>query len=96
MKKALLLTLLLALITVAGFSQTDRFWSANMDSRSSITTDKAVARLAYPKEFKLFNLNTEPLRQKLFTIVGVANQGRSTTISSVSYTHLTLPTKRIV
>ncbi len=81
MKKALLLTLLLALITVAGFSQTDRFWSANMDSRSSITTDKAVARLAYPKEFKLFNLNTEPLRQKLFTIVGVANQGRSTTIS---------------
>ena len=57
MKKNLLLTFLFALITSLGFSQTDRAWSANTESRSSIITDKAVARLAYPKEFKLFNLN---------------------------------------
>ncbi len=69
-KKAFLFTLLFALIATLGFSQTDQYWSANTQSRTSITTDKAVARLAYPKEFKLFNLNIDPLRQELFSIVG--------------------------
>jgi hypothetical protein len=81
MKKVLLLTLLFALFTTLGFSQADKFWSANTQSRSSITTDKAVARLAYPKEFKLFNLNIEPLRKELFTIVD--NQSKHSTIISL-------------
>ena len=70
MRKALLLTLMLGLISSLAFSQTDKFWSANNESRSTITTDKAVARLTYPKAFKLFNLNTELLKQELFSIVG--------------------------
>ncbi len=69
MKKVLLLTFLLALITVSGFSQTDKFWSANTENRSNIPTDKAVARLTYPKDFRLFNLNINPLRQELFSVV---------------------------
>ena len=61
---------MLGLISSLAFSQTDKFWSANNESRSTITTDKAVARLTYPKAFKLFNLNTELLKQELFSIVG--------------------------
>jgi len=80
MKKTLLLTVLFASITILGFSQSDRFWSENYGGRGSIVTDKAVARLSFPKEFKLFNLNTEPLRQALFSIVDKSAK-RSTVIS---------------
>ncbi|MFZ1785937.1 MAG: reprolysin-like metallopeptidase [Ferruginibacter sp.] len=69
MKKILLLSFLLVLISTLGFSQSDKFWSANTDLKSSIVTDKAVARQSFPKAFKLFNLNIEPLRQELFSIV---------------------------
>jgi hypothetical protein len=55
-------------------------WSANNESRSNIATDKAVARLSFPKEFKLFNLNIEPLRQQLFSIVGSNALQRSTVV----------------
>ncbi|MEO7263998.1 MAG: reprolysin-like metallopeptidase [Ferruginibacter sp.] len=81
MKKVLLLTITLALITSLGFSQADRFWSANNESQSNIATDKAVARLSYPKEFKLFNLNAIALRQELFTVVGINRMKTSTLIS---------------
>jgi hypothetical protein len=70
MKKVLLLTSLLVLIGIAAFSQTDKFWSANQENPGAIITDKAVARLSYPKDFKLFNLNAAPFRQELFAIVG--------------------------
>jgi hypothetical protein len=80
MKKTLLLTVMFVLIAALGFSQTGRYWSENSESRSSITTDKAVSRLAFPKEFKLFNLNIEPLRQQLFSIADNRN-GHTTTIS---------------
>jgi hypothetical protein len=81
MRKNLFLAALLLLIGIAGFSQSDPFWSVNTDNRSSITTDKAVARLSYPKSFKLFNLNIEPLRQELFSIVGNNPSKHSTLIS---------------
>jgi len=81
MKKTLSLTVLLVLTASLGFSQTDRFWSANNANRSNIVTDKAVARLSYPKEFKLFNLNTDPLRQELFSILDKKSSNNSTVIS---------------
>jgi hypothetical protein len=80
MKKTLLFTLGFTLVSVLSFSQTDRFWSVNTQSRSNITTDKAVTRLAYPKEFKLFNVNLESLKQQAFTAVGI-NAKQSTIIS---------------
>ncbi len=82
MKKVLLLTFTLALITSLGFSQADKFWSANNESRNKIATDKAVARLSYPKEFKLFNLDAPALRQELFTVVG-SNRMKSSTVISL-------------
>ncbi len=69
MKKKLLLTPLLGLLAISAFSQTDRFWSVNNESRNNIIPDKAVARLSYPKEVKLFNLNFEPFKQVLFSVV---------------------------
>jgi hypothetical protein len=69
MRKVFLLTTLLGVATVSAFSQTDKFWSVNSESRSAIVPDKAVSRLAYPKEFKLFNLDLGSLKQELFTIV---------------------------
>ncbi|MFZ1453782.1 MAG: reprolysin-like metallopeptidase, partial [Ferruginibacter sp.] len=48
---------------------------------AGITTDKAVARLSFPKLFKLFNLNTTSLRQQLFTVVGKNAANHTTVIS---------------
>src|SRR6187200_463326 len=69
MRKVLLLALVLTSFSMLAFSQGDRFWSTNNSDRSNIPTDKAVGRLTYPKEFKLFNLNIEPLRQELLSVV---------------------------
>jgi len=69
MKKRLLQTALFVMMAVSGFAQSD-YWTANTGNRAAIATDKAVARLSYPKEFKLFNLDIARLRQDLFAIVG--------------------------
>ena len=82
MKKVLLLTSMLAFISGSVFSQTDKFWSASKQSAAAITTDKAVARLTYPKVFKLFNLNIEPLRKELFA-VAVKDAARQSTIITI-------------
>lgn len=80
-KKILLVTFLLTLFTRLAFSQADKFWSANNDDKATMTKDKAVARVTYPKQFRLFNLNTENLRKELFTIIGSNVTGRSTVIT---------------
>jgi len=82
MKKVLLLTLALATAVTDGFSQTDKFWSVTTESRNTITTDKAVARLSYPRQFKLFNLDTNALRQELFSIT-TGNRTKRTTVISL-------------
>ena len=80
MRKGLLLTLLLGMVTMAAFSQADKFWSANNENKAAIPADKAVARLTYPKEFKLFNLNDAPFKQELFSVTDKQTK-RSTIIS---------------
>lgn len=82
MRKLLLVALVLSLFSTLAFSQADRFWSANNGDRNRIPTDKAVGRLTYPKEFRLFNLNLAPLRQELLSVVDR---------SSKSLTVITLP-----
>jgi Metallo-peptidase family M12B Reprolysin-like/Secretion system C-terminal sorting domain/Bacterial pre-peptidase C-terminal domain/Fibronectin type III domain len=81
MKKVVLLTMVSAMISIAAFSQADKFWSADNASRSSIVTDKAVARLSFPTAFKLFDLNTSSLRQELFSIVANRSSKHATVIS---------------
>ncbi|HEX6172361.1 MAG TPA: zinc-dependent metalloprotease family protein, partial [Chitinophagaceae bacterium] len=82
MRKVLLLAMVLTSFSMLAFSQADRFWSVNSGDRNNIPTDKAVGRITYPKEFKLFNLNIEPLRQELLSVVD-----RSSKLSTV----ITLP-----
>ncbi len=81
MKKTLLFLLVSVIFSFAGFSQSDKFWSAHTENASKIVTDKAVSRLAFPKEFKLFDLNITPLRNELFTIVDNNPSKQSTIIS---------------
>jgi len=50
------------------FAQQKNAWKAHT-SLSKITTDKAVARLSFPTEFKLFDLNAEMMQQDLFKVV---------------------------
>ncbi len=81
MKKVLFLTAVLAMVAISGFSQTDKFWSADNANRSSIITDKAVARLSFPTEFTLFDLNRSSLKQALFSVVGSGAKKHSTVIT---------------
>lgn len=81
MNKTLLLAVLFSFFTTLAFSQSDRFWSANYESAGKITKDKAVARLSFPKDFKLFNLSLPAIRQALFTTVSPNPSRHSATIS---------------
>ena len=77
MRKFLLLLFLSVIITTVAFSQ-NNYWFINNENRNAIATNKAVARLSYPKEYKLFNLTIAPLRQQLFSVVD--KQSRLSTI----------------
>lgn len=81
MKKSLLLAFVSVLIAASAFSQSDRFWSVSNESKANIVTDQAVARLAYPKQFRLFNLNTESLRKELFSVLGTNAKRHATVIT---------------
>ncbi|WP_395059881.1 reprolysin-like metallopeptidase [Flavobacterium sp.] len=81
MKKQLLLVFasLFMLSQVQG--QTKNVWSAFEGANNKIVTDKAVGRIAYPKEYKLFSLKIDPLRDQLFSIVGATAKRQATIIS---------------
>jgi hypothetical protein len=75
MSKVLLLATALLCSTMS-FAQD--YWRPHTDA-TQITTDKAVARLAFPANFKLYDLNLAPLRNEVFKTVGTST--RSTIIS---------------
>ena len=81
MKKLILLSTLFVMFRVSGFSQSDKYWSANFASRSSLATDKAVSRKSYPSEFKLFNLNFTSFKQTVLSAVQSRSSKNSTIIS---------------
>ena len=79
MRKIYKIFIAVIIISACSFQvSAQQYWSANNDSRANIITDKGVARPSYPKEFKLFNLNIEPLRHQLFKVVD--NKTSHTTI----------------
>ncbi len=75
--------LIVAIVTVTTLVATaqQNIWTENTENRAQIATDKAVARQSFPIEFKLFNLDIEPLRQQLFSIIGSDARQRSTVIT---------------
>lgn len=81
MRGSLLLTVLLTLATTLGFSQSDRYWSANFSNKNNIVTDKSVSRQSFPKEYKLFTLNGTALSQTLYGLTNGHTSKHSTIIS---------------
>jgi hypothetical protein len=77
--KKLILALLSFAFTGMAIAQQENPWRFR-PSKEGIVTDKAVSRLSFPKEFKLFDLDLPTLRQQLFKVVG-NSQGHSTVIS---------------
>jgi len=76
--------ILLAFLVVGIISfdtSAQQYWTAHNESDLVLNKDKAVARLSFPKEFKLFDLNIEPLRQQLFTVTSPNPQRHSTVIT---------------
>ena len=53
-------------------AQQNKYWNAHSGTQG-IVTDKSVARLSFPKKFKLFDLNLQSLKQDLFTVVDNAS-----------------------
>ena len=79
MKKLLLI--LFAFTSMYGvMAQEKNSWSAYVKA-DNIATDKAVSRLSFPKEFKLFSLNIESLRNGLSKVVD--NAAKHSTIISL-------------
>ena len=78
--KKLVLFMLSFTLAYTVMAQEGNYWSSN-NNAERIITDKSVARLSFPKDFKLFNLNTDPLRQELFSVVGNQALRHSTVIS---------------
>lgn len=77
--KKLVPLFLLSVIMNAAKAQEKNHWSAHK-STDNIVLEKAVARLSFPKNFKLFDLTVEPLRQELFSVAG-KNSAASAIIS---------------
>ncbi|MBV9964038.1 MAG: peptidase, partial [Parafilimonas sp.] len=65
MKKLLLFSLSFILFTAV---MAQNYWSAHINT-AKVVTDKAVARKSFPTNFKLFDLNINPLRKDLFAVI---------------------------
>lgn len=81
MRKLLLFVLVGYLFSGQTYAQSKNYWTSSDASKGKVATDKGVARVTFPKEFKLFQLNDNPLRQELFSIVGNQATKHSTIIS---------------
>ena len=79
MKKLLLVFVSCTFLTTI-MAQENKFWSV-YKGNGKISTDKSIARQSFPKEFKLFGLNSIALQQELFSIVGNQSSNHSTVIS---------------
>lgn len=82
MKKFYTVTISMILLMVSSvsiFAQQKNYWAAHNGSLD-FPKDKGVARLSFPKTFKVFDLNVASLRQELFTVVD-NSQRHSTVIS---------------
>lgn len=63
MKKTVLLVTALMFVFLGGYAQTDALWSVTKNK--SIVVSESSKRPSFPTEFKLFQLNIEPMKQIL-------------------------------
>ncbi|MFC7774550.1 zinc-dependent metalloprotease [Flavobacterium sp. GCM10027622] len=67
--KTQLLTLFVLFSLSLATAQTGGYWSSHNGSKAELTVNKAAARGNFPKEFVLFDLNFQLLKQKLEGVV---------------------------
>ncbi|SFB02202.1 Por secretion system C-terminal sorting domain-containing protein [Flavobacterium swingsii] len=77
MKKQLLLVFTSLFMLTQAQAQTTNVWSEHEGANNKIVTDKAVARQSFPKVFKLYDLNTESMRETLFSTRNNASKGKT-------------------
>ena len=77
--KKIVLAFLASLVTYVVTAQ-ENYWSAHTTTER-LVVDKAVSRLSFPTEFRLFDLNKAPILQKLLAIVDRQAVERTTIIS---------------
>ena len=80
MKKQLLIALTPILLSGYANAQSDKFWTLSSKGRGEVVTAKGVSRASFPKDFMLFDINSEALRQTLFSAVN-NNSKKSVVIS---------------
>ena len=80
MKKQLLLAIAFTFVLFQTQAQND-LWTIHNSDASKIITDQAVSRVSFPKTFKLYDLNIDPLRHALYSVVADLKGKHSTIIS---------------
>lgn len=81
MIKKLLFSLVLSMFVLNVNSQNDQVWTKHTTTEK-ISIDKSALRDNFPKTFRLFDLNINPLRQELFSIIN-NKAGKHTAIISL-------------
>ena len=61
--------ILTVLVSTLSVNAQEAVWSVNKENISEIVTHKSVQRQSFPTEFKLFDLNVEPLKNQLSSVV---------------------------
>ncbi len=82
MIKKLFFSLTLTLFFLNVNSQNTIFWTKHINNSVKISLDKSAARDNFPKVFQLFDLNINPLRQELFSIIN-NKDGKHTAVISL-------------
>lgn len=65
------------MMSVAAYSATAQNYWASRANAGGITTDKAVARQSFPKDFKLFDLDIRSMKQRLFAAVNAQSSDQT-------------------
>ena len=81
MTKKIIFSLILTLFFLNVNSQKTSVWTKHTNNFGKIAIDKSALRDNFPKEFQLFNLNINSLKQELFSIMNKV--GKNTTIISL-------------
>ena len=81
MTKKLLFSLTMTLFFLNVNSQKTSVWTKHSNNFGKIAIDQSALRDNFPKEFQLFDLNINPLKQELFSLMNKV--GKNTTIISL-------------
>ncbi len=79
MKRILLFSFVSFLAFSSVQAQTEKAWKPNTGQK--VVASKNVKRLSFPKKFDLYDLNIDPIRQALFSVVG--NSSKQSVIISL-------------